>query len=145
MLAAEDNGGVLIRSFIIALVVVAPFGLWQWQRRAAQRERDGIRPASGPAGDSTPQPAPDPERATLEEIVARIGATAQPTGVGTFEVPPGITLGGRPCDETVAHSVVTDAILRSGMRVVADDVVDGVRRIDCQVATGPTDPGTMDP
>jgi hypothetical protein len=117
---AQENAGVLLRSFVIALVLVAPVALWQWRRiRARRSETPDGRPGEGHDVATTGRPEPDP--ASLEAVVARIAELATLTSVGdvvSIEVPADATVDGRPVPPSVSDPIVADALAREGFEVL---------------------------
>lgn len=124
MVLAEVQSGVLVRSFVIALVVVAPFAWWQWRRLRSARDAAAARAAA-----EAPAPPP-PELPALEELVGSIGALArgmEPGRTCTLEVPDRLTIGGHEADAALVDALVRDALRRDGL-VVTHEVVHGTGR-----------------
>lgn len=125
MVLAEASSVVLLRSFVIALVVVAPFGWWQWRRvRAARLARVPL------ADDSEPTPSPG-ALPTLESLIARIAEHAQSLDPGqawTLEVPRRMSLDGSEADPALADALVRDALRRDGFQAV-DELDAGDHRV----------------
>lgn len=151
---AQENGAVLARSFLIAVVVMAPVALWQWARIRARRRAEtsagtapaGTAPAdTGPAGSAPPateprgseRPAAGPRgdgAPTLEAVVREVGALASglpPGGSATLDVPAGVTVGGRPAPEPLVTRLVEDALRRSGLEGGLRSGPDGARVLEC--------------
>lgn len=125
-LLAEIQSGVMARSLVIALVVVAPF--WFVLRRRLRREAQ-----SDEAPDSPPvQVAP-----ALEDLVEEIGRLAAGSGEDTsgpvtIHVPRGLTIDGDAAPDAVVDAIVRDAIARSGLVPTAElDTAEG-RMIECR-------------
>lgn len=132
MLAAEIETTTLIRSLLIALVVVAPYGVHKWRQvQALRRERlAASTPDDAPEHDAPP-PAP-----RLEDVIATIDELgANPAGgPATVLVPSDATVDGRPVAPAVLDALVRDALARSGLVATAEvDTPEG-RRIECAPA-----------
>ena len=127
-LLAEIQSGVMARSLVIALVVVAPF--WFVLRRRMRRDEAPVDPPSEPAVGAAP---------ALEDLIERIAAMADAAdghGTATVEVPHGLTIDGDPAPDAVVDAIVRDAIARSGMVPTAElDTAEG-RIIECQLRAG---------
>jgi hypothetical protein len=125
MLLAEASSGVLVRSFVIALVVVAPFAWWQWRRVRAARLARAARAAEvepAPRSDALP---------TLESVIARIAEharTLEPGRSWTLEVPRRMSLDGAEADPALADTLVRDALRRDGLQAV-DELDAGDHRV----------------
>lgn len=144
-----ESSGVLLRSFAIALVVMAPVALWQWWRvrDRRNRERAGAErttadlvalsetgAATGSAGGSPGEPGSH-DRQSLEALVAEVGDVARRLRSGettVVEVPPGLTVGGRPSDPRVVEAVLRDAIERSGLELVSTGTDQGTLVLGCR-------------
>jgi hypothetical protein len=144
--AAQENGAVLARSFLIAVVVMAPVALWQWARIRARRRAETAatdpagtpQPATGPATD---QPGVEPPAAgqgdgepTLEAVVRKVGALAAdlpPGASATVDLPSGLTVGGRPAPEPLVARLVEDALRRGGLEGGLRTGPDGTRVVEC--------------
>ena len=125
-LIAEIGAGTLLRCLVLAIIVVAPYGLYQRQKvRRAKAELALLR------GDAPAEAVPaDPT--ALETVVAQLENLGTPTTsssevAGPFEVdlPASPTIDGRPADPAVVQVVVADAVRRSGLVVV--DTIAGDR------------------
>jgi hypothetical protein len=138
-LLAQENGGVLARSFLIAVVVMAPVALWQWSRvRARRRDEESV---AEPDGDDGPDPgdqgtwpaADDPS--TVEWLVRRVGALAtelEPGSSATIEVPEAPTLGGRPAPPGLVGQLLDDALHRGGLEGGLAGRADGSTVLECR-------------
>ena len=130
--AAQENGAVLARSFLIAVAVMAPVALWQWARIRARRRAETAPtelPATGP-----PDAEPGGAAPTLEAVVHEVGALAAglpPGGSATVDVPSGLTVGGRPAPEPLVTRLVEDALRRSGLEGGLRSGADGTRVLEC--------------
>ncbi|MFV0317990.1 MAG: hypothetical protein ACK5O2_13650 [Microthrixaceae bacterium] len=117
---AADSSGVLMRSFGIALLIMAPVALWQgWRIR--ERRRSQQSSAFQEASDLATIPGPD-EGQSLEAVVARINRLASTMAPGErteLDVPANLTVGGRPAETSLVEVVLRDAMDRSGMEMVA--------------------------
>ncbi len=140
--AANDGSGVLLRSFLIALVVMAPVALWQATRirRARERQRSSsYQEASDLSSLRSPAPG-SPESGkesvqTLESLVAevnRVAATLERSATAEFVVPAGVTVGGSRADPQLIEAVLRDALDRSGLEVTATDSDQGSVRLQCR-------------
>ncbi|MFZ4517497.1 MAG: hypothetical protein ACOYOP_03860 [Microthrixaceae bacterium] len=105
LLAAEVQYSTLLRSLVLALLVVAPFFWYQW--RKVRRARAEAAAAAAP----TPETAADP-RPRLEDVVGSIAATVTTTEV---TVPDGVTVDGVEVAPDMVELLVADALRRSGL------------------------------
>jgi hypothetical protein len=134
---AQENAGVLLRSFLIALVLVAPIALWQWSRIRARRSAAPDGHPGEAVTDATTAPAPSDPR-SLEEVVARIAELSARTPVGevvSIEVPAGATVEGRPVPPSVSDPIVQDSLQREGFDLLARTPADdgsGASVFECQ-------------
>jgi hypothetical protein len=133
MVATEIQTATLLRSFLIALVVVAPYAVYTWRRVRARRRASGATP------DRAEVAATTPDAPRLEDVIAAIDAIgAGPAAGGTVLVPLDATVDGRPVPPAVVDALVRDALARSGLVATAEvDVADG-RRIECVRASAPS-------
>ena len=116
VLAAVD-AGTLVRSLLIAAVIVTPYGLYQ--RAKVRRVRAEAAAARGEVVDEAPAP-PDP--LALETVVAaleELGRTLPPDGTATVDVPDAPTVDGRAAPAEVVDMLLADAVRRSGLQVVS--------------------------
>lgn len=123
---AAIQADVLVRSFVIALVVIAP--LWLYRRRRTARERRTSTVDNG-AG-TTPPSAP-----RLEDVIAGIDslvATVDAEGAASLTIPTGVTVDGSEMDAGTVDALVRDALRRSGLVAVAE--IDGPagRTLECR-------------
>mgnify|MGYP006946477735 CR=1 FL=1 len=121
MLAADVQYETLVRSLLIALVVVAPYGIYKVRQvRAARRER-----AAAVAAANQP---PAPDRPRLEDVIDHISELGADTeeGTATLTVPSGATVGGADAPSALVDALVRDALRRSGLVATAEiDTPDG--------------------
>lgn len=121
MLAADVQYETLARSLLIALVVVAPYGIYKVRQvRAARRER-----AAAVAAANQP---PAPDRPRLEDVIDHISELGADTeeGTATLTVPSGATVGGADAPSALVDALVRDALRRSGLVATAEiDTPDG--------------------
>ena len=130
MLLAEIEAGVLVRSLIIAAVVVTPYALHK--RRQVQRRRDAL---AGPQ-DAGPEDG-GPRRPRLEDLIAGLteaAATARRTGAVTDTVPADVTVDGDDAPEGVVDALVRDALRRSGLVTTSELDTSAGRTIECRPA-----------
>lgn len=120
---ATDSSGVLLRSFAIALLIMAPVALWQGRRIRERRRRqrsDSYQQAtdlSSLSSDTAGSPG-----ATLESLVAeinRVAATLASSQTTELTVPGELTVGGTRADPQLVEVVLRDALDRSGLDVTA--------------------------
>ncbi len=126
LVLAEVSAGTLLRSLLIALVVVTPYGLYQ--RAKVQRVRAEAAAARGEVVDAAPPP-PDPQ--ALETVVAaleELGRTLPADGSATVDVPDAPTVDGRTAPADVVEVLLNDAVRRSGLQVVGRDAAQLVVR-----------------
>ncbi len=143
--AANDSSGVLLRSFVIALVLMAPVALWQGRRVRRMRERQrsasyqeasdlsSLRSRSSP-GSSTLGGDPG-DAQTLESLVAevnRVAATLDSSATAEFVVPAELTVGGSRAEPGLVEAVLRDALDRSGLEVTATDSDGSAVRLQCR-------------
>lgn len=127
MLSAEIQTTTLIRSLLIALVVVAPYGIYKWRQVQARRAELAALDAPDPEPESV-----DP-RPRLEDVIAQIDQLGASVGDGplTVLVPADATVDGQPVPAALADALVRDALARSGLVATAElDSADG-RRLEC--------------
>lgn len=121
--AATDSSGVLLRSFAIALVIMAPIALWQARRIRERRRRqrsDSYQQATDLSSLSSG--TTDTKGATLESLVAEINraaATLESSQTTELTVPGELTIGGSRADPQLVEVVLRDALDRSGLDVTA--------------------------
>jgi len=149
--AAQEDGAVLARSFLIAVVVMAPVALWQWARIRARRRAETAatdpagtpQPGTGPAtGPATGRPGVEPPTGgrgdgepTLEAVVREVGALAAdlpPGASATMDLPSGLTVGGRPAPESLVARLVEDALRRDGLEGGLRTGPDGTGVVECR-------------
>lgn len=112
-LVADVQGSVLVRSFLIAIVLMAP--VWVLVRRRVVRSH-------APEPETVREPDPD-ETPRLEDViadVARLATEARNEGSVTLTVPAELTVDGRPADPAVVDALVRDSLRRSGLAAVAE-------------------------
>lgn len=134
---AAENSGVLVRSFAIAVAIMAPVALWQgWrirkrrhlQRSAAYQQASDLSSLSSPSTTGAPGP-------TLESLVAqinRVGSTLESSETTELEVPAALTVGGSTADPQLVEVVLRDAMDRSGLEVTATENNGDSIRIRCR-------------
>lgn len=125
---AAIQADVLVRSFVIALVVIAP--LWLYRRRRTARERRTSTADNG-NGDGTTRPSAP----RLEDVIAGIDglvATVDAEGAASLTIPTGVTVDGSEMDAGTVDALVRDALRRSGLVAVAE--IDGPagRTLECR-------------
>lgn len=131
-----DSSPVLLRSLLIALVVVTPYGVHKLRQVRARRALAARPPGSGTIG-TDPSVTPVAAAPRLEDVVARIEAVAgslDPGDPTTVTVPSGVTVGGDEVPTELVDSLVRDALRRSGLVATAEvDTADG-RLLECRRA-----------
>ena len=130
MLLAEIEAGVLVRSLIIAAVVVTPYALHK--RRQVQRQRAALAGPDGGVGADT-----GPRRPRLEDVIAGFtdaAATARESGAVTVTVPADVTVDGADAPDGVVDALVRDALRRSGLVTTSELDTSAGRTIECQPA-----------
>ncbi len=124
-LEEDGTSGVLLRSFLIALLIMAPIALWQgWRMRARRRseQSSSFQQASDLSGIEGSEGT-----RTLEGVVARINSLAStlaPSERTELDIPANLTVGGRAADANLVEAVLRDAMERSGLELV-DTTSDG--------------------
>ena len=112
VLLAEIQAGVLVRSFVIALVVLLP--VWLYVRRRVL--------GTGPV-DVEDEPTAEPVGPRLEDVIAEVPTTADAArsqGSATLTVPHGVTIDGNVADPATIDALVRDSLRRSGLVAVAE-------------------------
>lgn len=121
MITAEIEYTTLVRSFLIALLVVTPYGIVKVRQvRAARRARDAHAVAAAPSTT--------PSRPRLEDVVDRITSLAADpaTTSATITVPDDVTVAGSTPPPGLVDTLVRDALRRSGLIATAEiDTADG--------------------
>jgi hypothetical protein len=133
---ADIQVGVMLRSLLIALVIVAPFGVVLWRRlraRAAAQEPPAV-PTDAPVFDDRPS-----LEALIDEI-SRLGDRADPTTTVTVTVPHALTVDGSDAPPPVVDAIVRDALSRSGLVSTAEFDTETARVLECRPlrTTGPS-------
>lgn len=139
-LAATESSGVLLRSFMIAIVVMAPVALWQGRRVRARRRRQrsaSYQQASDLASLRSPDTAGTAGTGgpSLESVVAeinRVASTLQSAQTTELEVPADLTVGGSKADPQLVEAVLRDALKRSGLEVTATKGAGDSIRLECR-------------
>ena len=132
---AEVQGGVLVRSFLIAVVLIAPVWFLVRKRVLAGRVPQEPEPEDAPEQSDGPQ---------LEAVIASIAAVAESArdgGSATLTIPSGVTIDGRPADAATVDALVRDSLRRSGLVAVAEIDSPAGRTLELrELSTGsPTD------
>lgn len=129
LLAASDTG-VLMRSFVLAVVLVSPFALRQWWKvRTARLEAEARTEAAAPA------PEPGPTLARLEDVIDRVTELGHETvtdAVVALEVPTPVTIDGVPAPAELVDALLADALRRSGFEQVGVAGDEGGRVMTCR-------------
>lgn len=137
---ATEGSGVLLRSFAIAVVIMAPVALWQgWrirnrrhlERSASYQQASDLSSLSSPSSPGT-MGAPSP---TLESLVAeinRVASTLESSQTTELDVPADLTVGGSTADPQLVEAVLRDALDRSGLEVTATNSHDGSVQLRCR-------------
>ncbi len=123
----ELQTDTLVRSALIALVLVAPYGIHKWRQvRAARQERLALEAAL--RSETETEPEPGSARPRLEDVIASIDELAERAAAGpvTLLVPRELSVDGRDVDAATVDVLVRDALRRSGLLPVAEvDTADG--------------------
>jgi hypothetical protein len=120
MLLADVSAEVLPRSFLIAVIVVAPFAWWQWRRVKAVR---AARLASSPAPEEPQATDAVAAVAPLEEVVALISEQARNLEPGehwSLEIPRRVAIEGSEADPSLVDALVRDALRRERLLAVEE-------------------------
>ncbi len=115
MFAAEIQSGTLVRSLLIAAVIVSPYALYKInQVRSLRREREA---AEASDENSTQDRGP-----RLEDVIARIGELGadDSSDSATVTVPHGVTVDGDVAPPGLVDALVRDALRRSGLVATAE-------------------------
>lgn len=124
VILGQENGLLLVRALIIALIVVSPF--WLWQRRKIR--------AAKQADEPTAEPEPIPAAEELSTVIAHIGEAAATATAGTeltIEVPIPLMQDGRLADPAIAGRLIKDSMRRSGLTTTAEIDTGSARLIEC--------------
>lgn len=120
----ELQADILVRSALIAAVIVAPYAVYKWRQvQAVRRERLA---AEADGGDGAPPSEPQGPR--LEDVIASIDELSRSASEGptTLLVPAGLTVDGQPVDAATVDALVRDALRRSNLIAVGElDTADG--------------------
>ena len=113
VVVADVQGSVLVRSFLIAVVVMAP--VWVLVRKRVTRSH---------ATDDSGEVEPDADAAPrLEDVIAEVSRLApevRATGSATLTVPADVTVDGRAVDSGTVDALVRDSLRRSGLVAAAE-------------------------
>ncbi len=134
---AQDNSGVLPRSFLLAVVLVAPLALWQWWRIRQRRQKSQTtgEPQASDQPELSSQPDTDQPAAALEALVSDIGRLGRDLGseqTETLRIAQGITVAGRVTQRSLVDRLVADALARSGLEATESTDVNGDRLLECR-------------
>jgi hypothetical protein len=133
LLLAAIQGGVLVRSLIVAAVLITPYYLYK--RRQVRQLREARAAAAAPG-----QEPAEPAGPRLEDVIDSVPAaadTARAEGTVTITVPAGVTVDGDEPPPGLVDALVRDALRRSGLVATAEvDTAEG-RSIECRPAPGP--------
>jgi hypothetical protein len=133
MLLAEIQYETLVRSLLLAMLLVSPYGIYKVREvRAVRRER-----AEAEAAAHAPPP---PSRPRLEDVIDRISelSSSPDTATATVTIPPDVTVAGGDPPEGLVDTLVRDALRRSGLVTTAEidtpagRVLELARRADAQ-------------
>jgi hypothetical protein len=142
VLLAKVQDTVLVRSFLIAVIVVAPVWVLVRKRVRSAQERSSTSGTDDSLDDTDPSaPAPLPR---LEDVIAAIpdvAAAARDRGSATITVPSEVTVDGRPTESAVVDALVRDSLRRSGLVAVAEVDSPAGRSLELR-AVGTSDHGT---
>jgi len=116
----------MLRSFVIALVIVAPFW-WVLRKRIAARR-------TPPPVEAPPSEASPPTLEAVIDEITRMGAEGRARSDArlTVRVPHGATIGGDPAPPEVVDAIVRDALSRSGLVPTAELDTGTARVIECR-------------
>jgi hypothetical protein len=130
---AEVQAGVLLPCFLIAAIVVTPFGLHK--RRQVRAHRAAIEAANAPPPESSRVLRP-----RLEDVIAaieRAGSNApgsEPGPTAQIVVPSDVTVDDRDVAPEVVDTLVRDALRRSSLIATAEHATPQGRVIECRRA-----------
>jgi hypothetical protein len=117
LIAADNQVGTLVGSFLVALVIVSPFAYRQVRKVQRNRARL-VAPPTGPIeADDTTQ-AEDTDLVGVAARIATDAASREPGVDFWVSVPSVATLGGRPADRAIVESILADGLRRDGIRIV---------------------------
>lgn len=130
-----DSSPVLLRSLLIALVIVTPYGIHKVRQVRARRAELTRRAAA--VGGTDPTITTVEAAPRLEDVVAHIEEVAgslDPGDPTTVTVPAGVTVGGDRVPRELVDTLVRDALRRSGLVATAEvDTAEG-RLLECRRA-----------
>jgi len=115
LLLADVGAGTLLRCLVLAVVVVAPYGLYQ---RAKVRR---MKAEGAAARGEVPDEPPPPDPLALETVLAQVeelGRTLTDGTTAEVALPAAPTIDDRPAPQAVVDTVLQDALRRSGLQVV---------------------------
>lgn len=136
-LLAKVQDTVLVRSFLIAVVLVAPVWVLVRKRVRSSQQREA-KPAAGSESDDHPSaPAPLPRLEDLIAAIAAVAETARERGSATITVPTEVTVDGRRTDPAVVDALVRDSLRRSGLVAVAEVDSPAGRSLELRTASAP--------
>lgn len=114
MFAAEIQSATLVRSLVIAAVIVSPYAVYK-VRQVRNLRRTGQAAPSAEVAD------PGGAGPRLEDVIAEIDAIGSGETAGTtVTVPTGVTVDGDVAPAAVVDALVRDALRRSGLVSTAE-------------------------
>ncbi len=135
VLGVETQADVLGRSLAIALLVVAPYGVYKI--RQVRRIRAGHQSAvdaERAALERSERSGSAPARPALEDVIRDISYVVEEatrSGGAMLVVPHDVTVSDRDAPKSVIDTLIRDALRRSGLVVTAEvDSVEG-RLLEC--------------
>lgn len=115
MFAADIQYTTLVRSLLIAAVIVSPYGIYKMRQVRAERRERAAAEAAALAPD-------EPSGPRLEDVIEQISELGMQAELdrSTVTVPTGATVGGTDAPAAVVDSLVRDALRRSGLVATAE-------------------------
>jgi hypothetical protein len=115
MFAADIQYTTLVRSLLLAAVIVSPYGIYKVRQVRAERRERAAAEAAAMAPD-------EPSGPRLEDVIEQISDLGNQTELdtSTVTVPAGATVGDSDAPAALVDSLVRDALRRSGLVATAE-------------------------
>lgn len=138
VLGVDTQAGVLGRSLAIAVLLVAPYGIYKVRQvRRIRANHQAVIEAERKAQELTEL---GPPRPALEDVIRDITFVVEEatrSGGAMLVVPHDVTVSDRDAPRSVVDTLIRDALRRSGLVVTAEvDSAEG-RMLECALAKPP--------